>query len=462
MRTRIYAWLDERLGLSSAILPILRLPVPRDVNWGYVFGSATLVAFVLQVVTGVALAFTYVPAPNSAYDSLQFITHHAVLGRVVRGIHYFGASAMVVLAVVHAARVFLTGSFKYPRELTWLTGVLLLVLTFGMALTGQLLRWNQNAYWSVVVAAEQAARTPIIGPILAQIVIAGQTVGGATLTRFYATHVFLLPALIFALIVAHLYLVVWHGLSEPPRIGQPVERAAYKRRYQEILERGIPFWPDAAWKHVLFALAVGSAVLLLAAAVGPPELGKQADPTVIEADPRPDWYFMWYFALLSLVPPAWEDVVLIGLPLLVLVVLLAMPFVAGTGERSPGRRPWAVATVGLSVLVVGLLTREGYLASWSPVVDPGPLPAGVVQGLGGSAAEGAALFQKKGCQSCHSIAGSGGRYGPDLTAVGDRLSRDQLIIRLFNGTRGMPNYASNIEPAEVTALVDFLAQRRTR
>lgn len=462
MRTRIYAWLDERLGLSSAILPLLRLPVPRDVNWGYVFGSATLVAFVLQVVTGVALAFTYVPAPNSAYDSLQFITHHAVLGRVVRGIHYFGASAMVVLAVVHAGRVFLTGSFKYPRELTWLTGVLLLALTFGMALTGQLLRWNQNAYWAVVVAAEQAARTPIIGPILAQIVIAGQTVGGATLTRFYATHVFLLPALIVALIVVHLYLVVWHGLSEPPRAGQPVERATYKRRYQEILERGIPFWPDVAWKHVLFALAVGSVVLLLAAVVGPPELGRQADPTVIEADPRPDWYFMWYFALLSLVPPAWEDVVLIGLPLLALIMLLALPFVAGTGERSPGRRPWAVATVGLSVLVVSLLVHEGYLAPWSPVVDPGPLPARVVQGLGGSAAEGAALFQKKGCQSCHRIAGGGSRYGPDLTAVGDRLSRDQLIIRIFSGTRGMPNYAGNIEPAEVMALVDFLAQLRTR
>ena len=193
---RLYHWLDERLGLSRTILPIIRHPVPRSVGWWYVFGSATLVAFVVQVVTGVALAFAYVPAPNSAYASLEFITREATLGHIVRGIHYWGASAMVVLIGIHVTRVFLTGSFKYPRELNWLTGVVLLVCTLAMAFTGQLLRWDQDAYWGVVVAAEQAGRAPVIGPLLVHLVVAGQTVGGSTLTRFYATHVFLLPALI--------------------------------------------------------------------------------------------------------------------------------------------------------------------------------------------------------------------------------------------------------------------------
>src|SRR5579883_1472195 len=184
-----YHWLNTRLGISGAILPVIEHPVPRGVDWWYVLGSATLAAFIFQVITGVALAMSYVPAPNSAYDSLNFITNQAVLGSLIRGIHYFGASAMVILIAFHAAHVFIIGSYKFPREINWLTGTLLLFLTLGMAFTGQLLRWDQDAYWAVVVAAEQVGKTPIFGQALAELVVAGQTVGGATLTRFYATHV---------------------------------------------------------------------------------------------------------------------------------------------------------------------------------------------------------------------------------------------------------------------------------
>src|SRR5919205_1789683 len=155
---RILHWLDVRLFWSKYIMPVIAHPVPRRTNWWYVLGSATMVAFIVQVVTGVVLAFVYVPAPSVAYDTLQFITHDAVLGSVLRGIHYWGASAMVVLIFAHTIRVFLMGSYKFPREMNWLTGVGLLVLTLGMAFTGQLLRWNQDAYWAVVVAAAQAGR----------------------------------------------------------------------------------------------------------------------------------------------------------------------------------------------------------------------------------------------------------------------------------------------------------------
>src|SRR5919202_5127897 len=178
MLKQVAAWLDDQLGFREAILPIVEHPVPKGVNWWYVFGSATLVAFIVQVVTGVALAFTYVPAPDNAYETLQFITNQALLGRVVRGIHYWGASAMVVLIFVHLCRTFLMGSYKFPRELNWLTGVLLFGLTLGMAFTGQLLRWDQNAYWAVVVGAEQAGRVPWLGDLLAQFITAGQTIGG--------------------------------------------------------------------------------------------------------------------------------------------------------------------------------------------------------------------------------------------------------------------------------------------
>ncbi|HEY8492205.1 MAG TPA: cytochrome b N-terminal domain-containing protein [Dehalococcoidia bacterium] len=457
----VYRWLDHRLGIWAALRPTLLHPVPRKVNWWYVLGSAALFAFVFQVITGVALAFSYVPSPDAAYDSLVFITDEATLGSVVRGIHYWGASAMVVLVTAHMIHVFLTGSYKYPRELNWLTGVLLLALTLAMAFTGQLLRWNQDAYWGLVVAAQQAGRAPLIGDLLVQLLVAGQTVGGATLTRFYATHVFLLPALMFLLIGTHVYLVLRHGVSEPPVPGEPVDPATYEERYEEILRTdGVPFWPGSAWRDVIFALAVGAVVVAAAVLVGPAELGVRADPTNVDAYPRPDWYFLWYFALLALIPPATETWVILGFPLVVGIVLLALPFLSNKGERSPRRRPWAVGIVGVSGLGVAVLLWAGLRAPWSPVVPPPELPPQVTEGLTGTSRQGAALFQQEACISCHRIAGRGGEYGPDLTHVADRLSREQMTWRILYGGGGMPAYGATLSPAETQALLDFLQTRR--
>jgi ubiquinol-cytochrome c reductase cytochrome b subunit len=458
---RVYGWLDERLGIATALLPIVRHRVPRSVNWWYVFGSSTLVVFVVQVVTGVALAFSYVPAPNSAFQSIDFITHHETLGHVVRGIHFWGASAMVILIVAHAARTFVMGSYKFPRELNWLSGVVLLLLTLGMAFTGQLLRWDQDAYWAVVVAAEQAGRVPLIGPALARLVVAGQTVGGNTLTRFYATHVFLLPGLMLALIGGHLYLVVRNGISEPPRAGEPVDPKTYRKRYRELLDReGVPFWPDAAWRDVVFTLAVGAVVVTLALVLGPKELSAQADPTVVKAYPRPDWYFLWLFALLALIPPRIEDWFIVGLPLVGAIALVAVPFVSNKGERSPRYRPWALVIVG-TVAVAGIvLVREGKRAPWSPDLSPAPLPAAVMADAQSAGVEpGATLFQSVGCINCHTVGGVGGQRGPDLTAVGNRLSPDQLTWRILNGGHNMPAYANILTPDQLRRLVAFLAAR---
>jgi ubiquinol-cytochrome c reductase cytochrome b subunit len=457
----VYHWLDVRLGIGKTILPVVKHPVPKTVNWWYVFGSATLVAFIVQVVTGVALAFSYIPSPNSATDSLRFITDQATLGRIVRGIHYWGASAMVVLIFVHMIRTFLFGSYKFPRELNWLTGVLLFALTLGMAFTGQTLRWEQNAYWSIVVAAEQAGRTPIIGHLLVRIVVAGETVSGATLTRFYATHVFLLPALMFIIIGVHLYLVVRHGISEPPKAGEPVDPATYQEHYEELLEKeGVPFWPDAAWRDVVFALAIGAIVVALSFILGPPEVGKTADPTVLLAYPRPDWYFLWYFAVLALIPPGLETAVIIGFPALIGLVLVALPFISNRGERSFRRRPWAVATVGVAVVGIAVLLRTGDRAPWSPDIARPDLPSQVTAGLQGNALTGADLFKTRACISCHAIEGSGGQRGPDLSNVGARLGPDQLTWRILNGGHNMPAYGNTISPEELNALVAFLQTRK--
>lgn len=456
-----YRWLDERMGLTDTLMPLLTHPAPKKLNFWYVFGSATLVAFIIQVITGVALALTYVPAPSGAYDSLLFITNDELLGRVVRGLHFWGATAMIVCIAIHTISVFLMGSFKYPREINWLTGSILLLLTLAMAFSGQLLRWDQTAYWSIGVAAAQAGKTPIIGDWLAHLVVAGDVIGGATLTRFYGTHVFLIPALIFLLVGVHLYLVVKEGVSEAPVPGKPVAPATYRQEYAEILAHDSePFFPDFAWKDFIFGFCLALLLLLLAIFVGPPDLAKPPDPTIIQAYPRPDWYFLPYFAILALLPPAVEDYVILGFPLVAGFIMLVLPFIANKGERAPSRRPWAVASMVLFILAFIVLAIYGDRAPWSPVFAEGgaPLqvPASVLQGKTSQEYGGSLVYQNKGCINCHTIGGVGGNRGPNLTHIGSRLSADQLTWRILGGGNNMPAYAGNMEPRDLSDLVAFL------
>jgi ubiquinol-cytochrome c reductase cytochrome b subunit len=464
----ILRWLDERFELGDSVLAVLRHPVPaaleRKVGWWYVLGSATLAVFVVQVVTGVGLAMTYVPAPNSAYDTLVFITNDATLGSVVRGIHFWGAGAMVVLVLAHMTQVFLFGAYKYPREANWLSGSLLLLATLAMAFTGQLLRWDQDAFWAVVVAAEQAARAPLIGDWLAKLVVAGANVGGATLTRFYATHVFLIPAAIFGLIAVHLYLVVKRGISEPPVPGERVDRGTYRERYRQLLARGIPFYPDAAYRDAIVAFVSVVVIVVLASVVGPPALGKPADPTIVVADPRPDWYFLGYFALLALIPREAESLVIIGLPLFAVAYLFALPLVFPGGERHWSRRPAALAVVAIPLVAYAALTIAGINSTWAPALAEGvTLSPSVTAALDGNARRGADLFVAKSCIACHQIAGTGGRRGPDLSDVATRLSADRIVTVILSGQGGaMPSYAGSLSPDEVSQVVAFLETRRGR
>jgi len=460
---RAAAWIDDRLGVSAALGPVMRHLAPRDARWWYVFGSATMCAFMIQVVTGVALAFAYIPSTTDAYPTLQFITHNAPFGHFLRGLHYFGASAMVLMAGLHMAQVFLFGSYKFPREMNWMTGVLLLGFTLLMGFTGQLLRWDQTAVWSVVIAAEQVGRIPLIGDWVARFTLGGDTVGGATLNRFFAIHVFIVPGLMFAFIGLHVLLVLRHGIAEPPRAGEPVDPKTYRDNYQALLKKsGKPFWPDAAWRDVVFAVAMTAAIVLLALWFGPPVLGKPPDPSIVAADPRPDWYLLWYFAVLALLPPGTEKVFMIFGPLIAAVLLIGLPFFAPSGERSPRRRPWAVAGILLTVTGIAALWWEGEKSPWSPNFDPEPLTAQIIGASRGPVFSGARLFQEKSCLNCHLIQDRGGRRGPDLTFVADRLSRDDLVIRIVNGGVNMPAFGATLKPGEIDDLVAFLESRTRR
>jgi ubiquinol-cytochrome c reductase cytochrome b subunit len=480
-----YAWLDERLGLTGIIKATVLHNIPRSVNWWYVFGSAVLTAFMIQVVTGIFLIMTYVPSPDHAYDSLNYISHHQLLGNVLRGIHYWGASAMVMLIFVHMTAHFLTGSYKYPRELQWLTGSVLLILTLAMAFTGQLLRWNQDAYWAIVVGAEQAARTPIIGKWAAQLLLAGPNVNGQTLTRVYAIHIWLVPAGIITFVSIHLYLVIYKGISEWPVPGKPVDPKTYWAEYQEILHNdGEPFFPVGVWKDAVVSAALIVLIIALAAIAGGSALGLKADPTT-PANPAPDWYLIWYFAILALIGispqgAAITPYVIILLPALAFLALFLFPF-ANKGERHYSRRPWAVATVLIMAISTAMLLYLGYSEPWKPQLgasgDTVPsLPKYSYAKLPASAQRGAQLMHGEACLTCHTIdsvgasgvtavgsAGSansvGGTRGPNLSDVADRLTRDELIYRIARGGGGMPAYGNVITPKELTDLVNYLETR---
>ncbi len=215
MWKKLYTWLDERLGLADIYKNVFDRPEPKG-NWWNTLGSASLFLFLLQGVTGIFLAVYYTPSPDHAYDSIQYIMNDVAFGWLVRGIHHWGATLMVIVVFVHMLRVFVTASYKYPRELNWLIGVGLLLLTLGMGFTGYLLPWNQQAYWATTVGTSIAGTVPFLGPLIEKALRGGTDLSALTLSRFFAAHIWMLPALLAGLIGIHLFLIVRHGESQFP------------------------------------------------------------------------------------------------------------------------------------------------------------------------------------------------------------------------------------------------------
>jgi ubiquinol-cytochrome c reductase cytochrome b subunit len=457
----IAAWVDHRLQLAAPIRDAVEHPVPRNsASWWYVFGSAALVVFCLQLATGVLLAMVYVPSANEAWHSLQALNHQVVLGWFVRALHGWGSNFMVAIVLIHMAQVFLFGAYKYPRELTWIVGVFLLLTTLGMAFTGQIMRFDQDAYWGLGIGASIASRVPVAGPLIVSLMLGGPIIAGATLSRFFALHVFVVPGTLIGLVCLHLLMVLKLGINEWPMPGRLVRRATYERDYHELTRTaGAPFLSYAAWKDMLFAAFILLAVGGCAWYFGPFGPTGRPDPTIIQTVPKPDYFFLWLYAVLSLLPPSLETPALLIGPVVAIGALLLLPFLSGEGEKSWKRRPIAVVTVMLMAIVLGTFTHLAGYAPWSPHMNAwsgDPVPEHLLRGTTALQRQGALVFQAKQCRNCHALGDSGGERGPGLDRVAVRLTQDQLIRQVIQGGGNMPAYGKNLSPAETTALVAFL------
>jgi ubiquinol-cytochrome c reductase cytochrome b subunit len=461
----LYNWFEQRLGLGTPVIEAVEHEVPENTSsWWYVFGSAATVLLVLQVVTGILLALVYTPSAGNAWNSLQFFDHGVKLGWFLRAMHGWGSDFMIAVVLVHMAQVFLFGAYKFPRELTWIIGVFLLLMTLGMAFTGQVLRFDQDAYWGLGIGVSIVSRVPLIGGWLVDLMLGGPIIAGPTLTRFFALHVFVIPGILLACVGLHLWMVLRLGINDWPMPGRIVRRSTYVREYHELTKQtGIPFVPDAAWKDAIFAAAIMLSVVACALLFGPFGPTGQPDPTIIQTAPKPDFAFLWIYAVLAYLPPSLETPVMFIAPVLAIGAMLLLPLVAGEGEKHWSRRPVAVLMLAVIAVTLGIFTRLGTYTPWSPIMDAwtsDSIPLAYLHDRTPLERQGAIVLQNKQCRNCHSIGGAGGLRGPTLDAIAARMTEDQMIRQVLQGGGNMPAYGNALNPSETTALVRFLTTLR--
>ncbi|MGD8319012.1 MAG: cytochrome b N-terminal domain-containing protein [Gemmatimonadota bacterium] len=449
MFSRILGWIEERWPLSA----VLRLGLDEDIPGGpsiaYTLGSATLLVFFLQILTGVWQLFYYVPTVDHAYDSLDYFRTAVPFGWLIHGLHYWGANAMVVLVALHMARVFIWGAYKKPREMTWLLGVVLLLMTLAMSFTGAPLPWDERGYWAAEVGTSIAGSVPFVGGTLKAILRGGGSMGQLTLSRFFVLHVAVIPGVL--LLVTGLHIIAFRRFGS---VGPWKE---------EKKERSSPFWPDQVVRDVLVGMVL-FIVLVTLVTYAPPPFAGPADPVDASYQPKPEWNFLFLYQALKFFKGSWEPVGTVGVPFLGILALLLVPFVDRRSERNPRRRPLAMSLGAVGGGAVVLFTIVGYFSkpggAQQSASSSGP-PTVSVAHLSASARRGKKLFGSLGCTGCHTVGGQGSSVGPDLTneALRDR-SRAWLIQQLKNpkshdSTTVMPSFAS-LSTRQINGVVDYL------
>ena len=351
--SRVGDFFDTRLRVGPLLSALLHVRIPIEAR-PYYLGGITLFLFGVQVVTGTLLALYYQPTPEAAYDSVKYITSVVDFGWLIRSVHHWGATLMIICVVLHLLRVFLHGAYKYPREFIWIAGAGLLLATIGFGFTGYLLPWDQRAFWATTVGTEIAGSVPVIGDGLLGLLRGGADVTAATLSRFFGMHVLVLPLGLGALLLAHLTIVHQLGLANPrrpePRPGT-LEASAVASGQPEKLR---PFWPDYVLDEAI-AWAVLLAILVILASVFPAGLEDKADPLTTPAHIKPEWYFLSVYQLLKVVP----RIVGIMAPIVAVGALVFLPFLDRNPAVRPRKRPIAILVALGAIAVMAALTIWG-------------------------------------------------------------------------------------------------------
>ena len=440
-------WLDQRTGIHTAVRKFLYEEIPASSGWKQVFGSVAVFLFLTQAFTGVLLAFNYAPTPGDAYNSLRYILTELTAGRLIRGLHHWGASMMIVTVVLHMVQVFLYGAYKKPREATWIVGVVLLLMTLAYGLTGYLLPWDNRAYFGTVVTTRIAGSAPWIGPYLSRLLGngGGGSVGVVTFARFYGMHVLLLPVGTILLIALHVYLVRTHGVAPAPG--------------DELLPKK-QFYPVQVFKDTV-AIFIAFAVLFMLAAAARVPLEQLADPTDTTYTPRPEWYFLFLFQTLKLLTGPLEIVGSLVLPGLAILALVLIPFIDRGPVVKVARRSAAIGLVLLGAIGWTSLTAAAVISTPPPqgiaTIDYSA-PTGWMQ-LSAEEMGGIGYFRHENCISCHAIGGHGTAIGPDLTRITvhkDAAWMIQHFKRPSTIRPGSPMPPVQLSDAQLNSLAAFL------
>jgi ubiquinol-cytochrome c reductase cytochrome b subunit len=441
-------WLVDRFALQPIYQHLLDRRVPKA-PWYSGDGTTLLALLSVQVLTGMVLALTYSPAAGSAYESVTQITDVLLMGRFVRGVHYWSAGIMVVVLFFHMFRQILMGGYKSPREGTWIIGTLLLFCVLLMAYTGYLLRWDERAIHAVRVMLHMLHRVPWLGDALLVVVQGGPQIGPQTLTRLYAVHVLIIPLVMYGLTSLHMYLVVQRGTitrteqKEPPQSARE-QKEIYKAESHSAA--GEEFFPTTMFKTGVTVTLVLGLVALLAMVVGPPELMAEAN-LVAASQPSEEWWFWWFSGLIALLPPAVAPWFVVLFPLVVFVALMALPIVDRSPQRGIRRRlGWLVVVLTLVVAMLALsdYRRRSAFTGW-PEATPPKAPEGLT--LSADAERGRVLFAEYGCNSCHAVAGQGRQVAVDFSQLEVPRSRDYIESYVLDPPAGGGD-AQLCEPTE--------------
>jgi ubiquinol-cytochrome c reductase cytochrome b subunit len=444
LKQRLIYWVEQRTGLESAIKNFLYEEIPASSGWHHVFGSVAVFLFLVQAFTGLLLAFNYAPTPGEAYNSLKYIISELTGGRLIRGLHHWGASLMIVVVVMHMTQVFLFGAYKKPREATWMVGVSLLLLTLAYGLTGYLLPWDNRAYWGTVVTTQIASKAPLLGSYLTRLLGSEQSIGVVTFARFYALHVLLLPPFTTFLILLHIYLVRKHGVAPSPD------------------DRGktVKFYPQQVFRDTVAIFICFMILFMMAVAVKVP-LERLADPTDTSYIPRPDWYFLFLFQTLKLFEGPLEVLGSMVLPTLAILLLLLVPFLDRGVCKRLAQRTVAFGVVSLAAIGWAGLTVTAIVTTPKQSIT-GEDEASAVndwQQLTPEALVGIGYFREEQCSTCHNLTEGQTKLGPNLAGTSIRKSAPWMMEHFRNPSSLVPGTSMppiHLGDSELASLASFL------